>query len=367
MLKIKTTNDKLLAPLQQVTGIVERRHTLPILSNVLVSAGGGKVDFLATDLEVQVTSSAELDGNAEGTVTVGARKLYDILRALPEDAEVSLEAKESRMTVKAGKSRFNLQTLAAADFPRMVEAKDASKMLRLPQKALKKALGLVQFAMAVQDIRYYLNGVLFSVEGNTLRVVATDGHRLSFASQSLEGDHGSVEAILPRKTVLELIKLLGDNDDPVELAIGSNQARFRFGGIEIVSKIVEGKFPDYQKVIPTTHKNRVSIDRTTLAQSLNRAAILSNEKIRGVRLVFTKDALSIICTNNEQEEAEEGLALDYDGDPLDIGFNISYLLDVLNHVDSPSVSVAMGDSNSSALVQIPGREDFKYVVMPMRI
>ena len=367
MLKIKTTNDKLLAPLQQVTGIVERRHTLPILSNVLISAAGGKVDFLATDLEVQVTSSALLDGNAEGTVTVGARKLYDILRALPEDAEVSLEAKESRMTVKAGKSRFNLQTLAAADFPRMVEAKDASKTLRLPQKALKNALGLVQFAMAVQDIRYYLNGVLFSVDGNTLRVVATDGHRLSFASQSLDGDHGSVEAILPRKTVLELIKLLADTDDPVELAIGSNQARFRFGGIEIVSKIVEGKFPDYQKVIPTTHKNRVSIDRSTLAQSLNRAAILSNEKIRGVRLVFTKDALSIICTNNEQEEAEEGLALDYDGDPLDIGFNISYLLDVLNHVDSPSVSVAMGDSNSSALVQMPGREDFKYVVMPMRI
>jgi len=367
MLKIKATNDKLLGPLQQVTGIVERRHTLPILSNVLVSASGGKVDFLATDLEVQVTSSADLDGNAEGTVTVGARKLYDILRSLPEDAEVSLEAKENRMTVKAGKSRFNLQTLAAADFPRMVEAKDASKTLKLPQKALKKALGLVQFAMAVQDIRYYLNGVLFSVDGSTLRVVATDGHRLSFASQSLDGDHGNVEAILPRKTVIELIKLLGDTDDPVELAIGSNQARFRFGAIEIVSKIVEGKFPDYQKVIPTTHKNRVSIDRTTLAQSLNRAAILSNEKIRGVRLVFTKDALSIICTNNEQEEAEEGLAIDYDGDPLDIGFNISYLLDVLNHVESPTVSVTMGDSNSSALVQMPGREDFKYVVMPMRI
>ena len=367
MLKIKTTNGKLLGPLQQVTGIVERRHTLPILSNVLITAGGGKVDFLATDLEVQITSTAALEGNAEGAVTVGARKLYDILRSLPEDAEVSLEAKESRMTVKAGKSRFNLQTLAAADFPKMVEARDASKTLTLPQKALKEALGLVQFAMAVQDIRYYLNGVLFSVEKDTLRVVATDGHRLSFASRSLEGDHGSVEAILPRKTVLELIKLLGDADDPVSLAIGSNQVRFSFGGIEIVSKIVEGKFPDYQKVIPTTHKNRVSLDRSALVQSLNRAAILSNEKIRGVRLVFTKDALSIICTNNEQEEAEEGLALEYDGDPLDIGFNISYLLDVLNHVDSPTVAVAMGDSNSSALMQMPGRDDFKYVVMPMRI
>ena len=367
MLKIKTTNDKLLGPLQQVTGIVERRHTLPILSNVLVTASGQQLEFLATDLEVQITSKAGIDGNAEGAVTVGARKLYDILRSLPEDCDVSLESKENRMVVRAGKSRFNLQTLPAADFPRMVEAKDASKMLALPQKALKDALRLVQFAMAVQDIRYYLNGVLFSVDKDLLRVVATDGHRLSFASRSLGGDHGSLEAILPRKTVLELIKLLGDTEDPVSLAIGSSQVRFAFGGIEIVSKIVEGKFPDYQKVIPTTHKNRVALDRAVLAQSLNRAAILSNEKIRGVRLVFTKDSLSIICTNNEQEEAEEGLAVEYDGDPLDIGFNISYLLDVLNHIDSPSLTVAMGDSNSSALVQIPGREDFKYVVMPMRI
>ena len=367
MLKIRTTNDKLLGPLAQVTGIVERRHTLPILSNVLISATGSRVEFLATDLEVQITSRAELSGAAEGSVTVGARKLYDILRSLPEDAEVTMEAKESRMTVRAGKSRFNLQTLAAADFPRMVEARDASKTLTLPQKALKDALRLVQFAMAVQDIRYYLNGVLFSVDGSTLRVVATDGHRLSYASRGLGSDHGSVEAILPRKTVIELIKLLGDGDDPVSLAIGSNQVRFSFGDIEIVSKIVEGKFPDYQKVIPTAHRNQVTLDRGALTQSLNRAAILSNEKIRGVRLVFTKDSLNIICTNNEQEEAEEGLAVDYGGDPLDIGFNISYLLDVLNHVDSQDVSFAMGDANSSALVQIPGRDDFKYVVMPMRI
>ncbi len=367
MLKIKTTNDKLLGPLQQVTGIVERRHTLPILSNVLISASGSRVEFLATDLEVQITSKAELAASAEGSVTVGARKLYDILRSLPEDAEVAIEAKESRMTVRAGKSRFNLQTLAAADFPRMVEARDASKTLTLPQKALKDALRLVQFAMAVQDIRYYLNGVLFSVDGTTLRVVATDGHRLSYASRSLGSDHGSVEAILPRKTVIELIKLLGDGDEPVSLAIGSNQVRFSFGDIDIVSKIVEGKFPDYQKVIPTGHRNQVTLERAALTQSLNRAAILSNEKIRGVRLVFTKDSLSIICTNNEQEEAEEGLAVDYGGDPLDIGFNISYLLDVLNHVDSQDVSFALGDANSSALVQIPGRDDFKYVVMPMRI
>src|SRR5438132_7293528 len=367
MLKIKTTNDKLLGPLAQVTGIVERRHTLPILSNVLISASGSRVEFLATDLEVQITSKTELAASAEGSVTVGARKLYDILRSLPEDAEVAIEAKENRMVVRASKSRFNLQTLPAADFPRMVEAKDASKTLTLPQKALKDALGLVQFAMAVQDIRYYLNGVLFSVDGATLRVVATDGHRLSYASRSLGSDHGSVEAILPRKTVIELIKLLGDGNETVSLAIGSNQVRFSFGDIDIVSKIVEGKFPDYQKVIPTGHRNQVTLERGALTQSLNRAAILANEKIRGVRLVFTKDSLAIICTNNEQEEAEEGLAVDYGGDPLDIGFNISYLLDVLNHVDSQEIAFALGDANSSALVQIPARDDFKYVVMPMRI
>jgi DNA polymerase-3 subunit beta len=368
MVKIKATNRALLAPLQHVTGIVERRHTLPILSNVLVQAHGASVDFVATDLEVQITAKAGLDaGTAEGAITVGARKLYDILRSLPEDAEVALDAKESRMSVRASKSRFNLQTLAAADFPRMVEAKDAARTITLPQKALKHALGLVQFAMAVQDIRYYLNGVLFSVDRNVLRVVATDGHRLSFAAERLDSEHESVEAILPRKTVLELIKLLVDSDDPVTLSIGSNQVRFSFGAIEIISKIVEGKFPDYLKVIPTTHKNRVVLDRAILAQSLNRAAILSNEKIRGVRLVFTKNALSIICTNNEQEEAEEGLTIDYDGDPLDIGFNISYLLDVLNHVESETVTITMGDSNSSALVEMPGHEDFKYVVMPMRI
>jgi len=368
MVKIKATSQALLAPLQHVTGIVERRHTLPILSNVLVQAHAGAVDFVATDLEVQVTARAVLEGSgAEGSVTVAARKLHDILRSLPDDAEVALEGKDSRLVLRAGKSRFNLQTLAAADFPRMVESRDAVRTLTLPQRALKHALGLVQFAMAVQDIRYYLNGVLFSVERDTLRVVATDGHRLSFAAEKLDREHDAVEAILPRKTVLELIKLLGDGDEPVTLAIGANQARFSFGAIEIVSKIVEGKFPDYQKVIPTAHRNKVTLERAALAQSLNRAAILSNEKIRGVRLVFTKNALAIICTNNEQEEAEEGLAIEYDGDPIDIGFNISYLLDVLNHVDSASVTVAMGDSNSSALVQMPGNDDFKYVVMPMRI
>lgn len=368
MLTIKAKNSTLLGPLQQVTGIVERRHTLPILSNVLIEVADSAIHFLATDLEVQIRAAAKLDGaQKSGSLTVAAKKLQDILRALPPDADTVLETKDNRMTVKTGKSKFTLQTLAAADFPKISESRDAATTITVPQNELKRVLGLVQFAMAVQDIRYYLNGVLFSTEGNTLRVVATDGHRLSMASYQLPEPAAKVEAILPRKTVIELIKLLNESDDPVTLALHGNQVKFSFAGIEIVSKIVEGKFPDYQKVIPTNYGNHINVNRIVLQQALQRAAILSNDKIRGVRMVFTKDALSIICTNSEQEEAEETLAIEYGADALDIGFNISYLLDVLNHLGCENVQVSLGDVHTSALFQVPGSDDFKYVVMPMRI
>lgn len=369
MFTIKTKNSTLLGPLQFVTGIVERRHTLPILSNVLVEVTDHNVNFLATDLEVQISASAKLDtAHKPGSMTVGAKKLQDILRALPPEADTALEIKESRLTVKAGKSRFVLQTLAATDFPKIAEAKDAATEFNLPQKEFKRVLGLVQFAMAVQDIRYYLNGVLLSTDGNTLRLVATDGHRLSMASYKLPEPVGKIDAILPRKTVLELIKLLDESDDPIHLKLHQNQVKFTFAGIEIVSKIVEGKFPDYTKVIPTGYTNHLSLNRAELLAALQRASILSNDKIRGVRLVFTKDSLSIICSNNENEEAEENLPIAYDREAIDIAFNIAYLLDVLNHLHNENVLVSLGDANmSSALITQPGGEDFKYVVMPMRI
>ena len=279
-----------------------------------------------------------------------------------------MEIKESRLTVKAGKSRFSLQTLAAVDFPKISEARDAATEFTLPQKEFKRVLGLVQFAMAVQDIRYYLNGVLLSTDGNILRLVATDGHRLSMASHKLPEPVGKIEAILPRKTVLELIKLLDESDDPIHLKMHQNQVKFTFAGIEIVSKIVEGKFPDYTKVIPTGYTNHLTLNRVELLAALQRASILSNDKIRGVRLVFTKDALSIICSNNENEEAEENLPIAYDRDAMDIAFNIAYLLDVLNHLHNENVLISLGEANmSSALITQPGGEDFKYVVMPMRI
>jgi DNA polymerase-3 subunit beta len=271
------------------------------------------------------------------------------------------------MTVRAGRSRFNLQTLPAADYPRISLGAEQLQTLTLPQKDLRGLLKLAEFAMAQQDIRYYLNGMLLVVDGAALQAVATDGHRLSWASLAVEGSYNRQEVILPRKTVLELSKLLEDVDDHVTIDILANQARFRFGNVELVSKVVDGKFPDYNRVIPTGHSKQIELRRGELLAALQRAAILSNEKFRGVRLVLGDNTLRIICTNSEQEEAEEEIEVPYKGDGLDIGFNITYLLDALQNLSSEQVRFAFGDANSSALVTMPDREDYKYVVMPMRI
>jgi len=366
---IQADRDTLLKPLQTVTGIVERRHTLPILSNVFIELKSENISFVATDLEIQITTSTK-DGSAVGdaySVTVGAKKLQDILRALPEQAQVTLEAGENRLQAKAGKSRFNLQTLPAEDFPRFPESKEPQARITLQQRELKHLLSMVQYAMAQQDIRYYLNGLLLLMEDNCLRVVATDGHRLAFAFMMLETHQEKNEVILPRKVVLELTRLLADSEEPVVVEILQNQVRFAFSNVVLVSKVIDGKFPDYNRVIPSGYQKQFDVNRLLLLQTLQRASILSNEKFRGVRLILTTGNLRIVCTNSEQEEAEEELEIQYDGEALDIGFNITYLLDVLNHLSSETVQCSFGDANSSALIVIPGEENFKYVVMPMRI
>lgn len=368
MLLIKANRELLLKPLQSVTGVVERRHTLPILANVLIEKSGETISFAATDLEIQITSSTPCEGSGQKvSVTVGAKKLQDILRSLPDNTEVSLESQDSRLQVRAGHSRFNLQTLPSEDFPRLAEGEAVTSKLVISQKVLKGLLSLVQYAMAQQDIRYYLNGLLLVIQGSLLKVVATDGHRLAFAATTLDREYENQEVILPRKTVLELSKLLTDSEETVSLEILQNQARFDFSGISLISKLVDGKFPDYTKVIPANYNQRMGIGRIPLLQALQRAAILSNEKIRGVRLVLTAGNLRIICTNTEQEEAQEEFEVEYAGSPLDIGFNISYLLDVLTNLSEDTLNWDFGDSNSSVLISIPGKDDFKYVVMPMRI
>jgi len=363
----QVSRDALLKPLQAVSGIVERRQTLPILANVLLEQKDGRLFVTATDLEMQITANSELAGKQNQAVTVGARKLQDLLRALPEDSLLNVDTAAGKMTVRAGRSRFNLQTLPAADYPRIGLSQEQQQTIALPQRDFRGLLKLAEFAMAQQDIRYYLNGMLLVIDKGSLQAVATDGHRLSYASITVAGSYSRQEVILPRKTVLELGKLLEDSDAELTIDLLTNQVRFRFSNIELVSKVVDGKFPDYNRVIPSGHPKQIELSRAELLQALQRAAILSNEKFRGVRLVLATDQLKIICTNSEQEEAEEELEVQYKGEPLDIGFNITYLLDVLHNLDTEQVVLSLGDANSSALITMSDRSDYKYVVMPMRI
>jgi DNA polymerase-3 subunit beta len=368
MVLIKTQRDTLLAPLQSVSGIVERRHTLPILSNVLLEKTGDQLTLLATDIEIQITTTAGgAGGDGDGAVTVGARKLQDILRSLPEASEVSLILEDKRLQVRAGRSRFSLQTLPAADFPRMSLADGEARTFTLTQRAFRQLLGKTQYAMAAQDVRYYLNGLLLQVDGGELRAVATDGHRLAFASVAIEADLARQEMILPRKTVLELNRLLLDNDDALTITLAANQVRFAFGSVVLVSKLIDGKFPDYERVVPPSLRNHMSVGRQTLMQAMNRAAILTNEKFRGVRVVLGENVLKLIAANAEQEEAQEEIEVNYQGEAIDVGFNVGYLLDVLNNVQTDEIQWSFNDANSSALITVPGNERFKYVVMPMRI
>ena len=365
---VKTHRDTLLRPLQIVSGIVERRHTLPILANILIRKDGEKVSFLSTDIEVQITTHAEIGSGGEViATTVAARKLLDILRALPDDNDVSLTLSNKRMTVQSGKSRFALQTLAAEEFPTVAQAEHFNASVSLPQKTLKHLFNMVHFSMAQQDIRYYLNGLLLVVDGKNVIAVATDGHRLAFCQVEVEQEFPRQEVIIPRKTILELQRLLEDKEDLVQLDIANNQVKLTFADIELISKLVEGKFPDFNRVIPKGYKNNFTIGREQLLRSLQRAAIMTSDKFKGVRCVIGPGSMKISSTNADQEEAVEEIEIDYGGDSVDIGFNVTYLLDVLNNLKCDQINVALGDSNSSALITIPEKTDFKYVVMPMRI
>ena len=298
---------------------------------------------------------------------MGARKLIDILRTMPNDQTVSLESSQNKLVLKGGKSRFTLQTLPAEDFPLVQEAASFGPVFSVPQKTLKDLLNQVSFAMAVHDIRYYLNGILFVAEGKQLSLVATDGHRLAFANATLDVEVPRQEVILPRKTVLEMQRLLSDAEGAIEMQFASNQAKFSFGGMEFVTKLVEGKFPDYNRVIPKNHKNSVTLGRLPLLASLQRTAILTSEKFKGVRLNIEPGTLRVASNNAEQEEAVDELDIDYGGDSIEIGFNVTYLIDALSNMDQEMVKLELADSNSSALFTIPENSTFKYVVMPMRI
>lgn len=368
MKSISIDREVLMKPLQCAIGVVERRQTLPILSNVLVQVQQGVLNLLATDLEIQVSVTVpDLPLTNNYSLTVSAKKLFDILKALPEQTTLNLEATDSRLLIRVGRSRFSLQTLPAADFPRIAEGQAPTAEFTIPQGQLRALLVLTQYAMAQQDIRYYLNGMLVEVDSQRLTLVSTDGHRLALVTTELADTLVPNQVILPRKGVMELSRLLSESNDPVTVTLMPNQVRFTLGQVQIVSKVIDGTFPPYSRVIPSNYSRRIEVDRVELQQALQRAAILSNEKFRGVRWILTPGSLKIVCNNTEQEEAEEDLEVQYDGDALDIGFNITYLQDVLGSIDAQKVICSFGDANSSMLLSLADREDFKYVVMPMRI
>ena len=366
-MNIKIDRGLLLKPLGNVSGIVEKRHALPILSNLLLESQQGKLKFTATDLEMQISTHIKTELTDDFQITVSAKKLFDITRALPEDSKIDIQIEENKVTVKAKKSRFNLQTLPSQDYPVMKKDEKDVVELQVPQKDFKALLKQVDFAMAQQDIRYYLNGLLIEVKEKNINIVGTDGHRLSFTSLTLKTPTKPIQVIVPRKTIVELIKLLNDTDDPLEISFSTNQVNFKFNDIDLITKIIDGKFPDYNRVIPVGHNNIFNIDRSLLLDSMLRASILSNDKYRGIRMVVEDNNLKLVSNNSEQEQAEEELEIDYKGDKIDIGFNVTYLIDVLTNIQSDQLTIAFNDSSSSCLVTIPNNEKYKYVVMPMRI
>jgi DNA polymerase III subunit beta len=365
-MKLTAAREDILTPLQSVIGVVERRQTMPVLANVLLSARENRLSITGTDLEVELVAAHAMSVQQPGDVTVPGRKLLDIFRSLPEKTPVTLSLDGERIAIRAGRSRFTLSSLPASEFP-VVEEINAQQHLTVPQGELRRLIDKTHFSMAQQDVRYYLNGMLLETEGKTLRSVATDGHRLALCETTLETlVKTAQQVIVPRKGVLELQRILGTEGN-LELAIGTNHIRAQIGDIRFTSKLIDGRFPEYGRVIPANPPKIVEGDRDLLRQALQRTAILSNEKYRGIRLNVKPDLLTIQAHNPEQEEAEDQVEVNYKGDEVEIGFNVNYLLDALGAIESDKVELALTDSNSSCLIRAPGLAGTKYVVMPMRL
>ena len=366
---MKTTikREDLLGPLQQVIGAVERRQTLPILGNVLLKSTGGDITVTATDLEIEMVSNVAAEGSEDFQTTIPARKLLDICKALPDGSSINFNIEENRVSLNSARSRFTLASLPARDFPGLDEIEEQLSF-SIPQSQFKALFDKTSFAMAQQDVRYYLNGILLELSAGKIKLVATDGHRLALSEVELDtGVEEDRQLIIPRKAVLELARLLDASDSPAKCVLSQNHLRVEAGALVFTTKLIDGKFPDYQRVIPVDGNKTMEVDRETLKQSMSRIAILSNEKYRGIRLTLSNGNLSIQANNPDQEEAEEELQVEYDEADMEIGFNVTYLIDVLNVLNSEKVQIRLKDSNSSAIMSDSKDSSSLYVVMPMRL
>ncbi len=366
-MKFKIQREVFLQPLTQVVGVVERRQTLPVLANFLLIARDGQIAVTGTDMEVELVSSVAADVDQEGEITVPARKLLDIVKALPDGAAITLTVSDEKATLTAGKSRYTLSTLPAAEFPATDEVETVDEV-SVTEKALKGLIDKTAFAMANNDVRYYLNGMLFDFTDGQLRVVATDGHRLAVSDHDGKLEiSGNRQMIVPRKGVLELSRMLGDSDEEVSLALGRSHVRLAKAGTRFTSKLIDGRFPDYEAVIPVGADKQILVDRELFANALHRAAILSNEKYKGVRLDANGDMLKIIAHNPQHEEAVEEIEVELNFDALAVGFNVTYLQDALAALETDQVSLELKDPNSSCLVSAPDSDLNRHVVMPLKL
>lgn len=369
-MNILINREVLLKPLQVVQGVVERRHTLAILGNLLMRSHQGEISFTATDMEVEITAVIKHDGAEEGETTVPAKKFMDIVKALDTDSEINFQSLDGQARIRSGRSQFKLATLPAQDYP-VNDAIGKEHVVIIPASALKSLFEKTQFAMAQQDVRFYLNGLLLELDGKSLRAVATDGHRLALCEIDMEKsiEDQSMQIIVPRKAVTEISRLITDEMKDIKLSIGTQALQIEMDNISITTKLVDGRFPEYQRVIPEIDEcnNNIIADREILKQGLQRAAILSNEKYRAVRLGLSRDSLSVLAHNPEQEQAEEEIQIEYQGDEMEVGFNVNYLIDALSAIKTDKVKIFLSDKNSSCLLLPEDSINSRYVVMPMRL
>ena len=366
-MKFQIQRDNLLNALQQIIGAVEKRQTMPALSNVLIVAGTDSLSLTATDLEIEFLTNQAMVIDQPGEITVPARKLLDICKSLPTDSLINFSLKDDKAMIQSGRSRFSLVTLPASEFPSLDEISSNSSF-EIPQATLKDIIDKTAFAMAQQDVRYYLNGLMLEVGPKTLRAVATDGHRLAFCEKETDFELAEIkQVILPRKGVIELARLLDNSNDKIRIMLSSNHLRVELNNIRFTSKLIDGRFPDYNRVIPDDGNSVMTAERETLKQALIRASILSNEKYRGIRLILEDNLVRLQAHNPDQEEADVDLEVNYKGETLEIGFNVNYMIDALNATNSEMVQLTLRDSNSSCLLSYPDLGDCKYVIMPMRL
>ncbi|MEH6502700.1 MAG: DNA polymerase III subunit beta [Cycloclasticus sp.] len=366
-MKLNISRSDLLEPLLKVFGVIERRQTLPILSNVYLSITDGNIKLSGTDLEVQVTAEASISSQETFKTTIPARKLLDICRSLPEASQITLDFEQERVVIKSAKSRFNLRTLSADEYPLFDELNYTNQVL-IPRDVLVRAFSKTIFCMAQQDVRYYLNGLMMEIVDGELQTVASDGHRLAFSKNKIDGESQSIsQIIIPRKAAQEVLRLMEKYEGSVDIKIAKNNVKFVLGGVQLNAKLIDGRFPDFKNVVPDESKHSFNIDKQEFKAALARVSILSNEKYKGIRLDLSSQTMTINANNPEQDEAEEEVGIDYDSEEMSMGFNSSYLMDALNVIESDKVRVSFTDTNSSCLLENPDDKSSRFVIMPMRI